>query len=62
MEVIEPYVFGDATLSGAVFVLAEAGPCDVEFTVVLDADESGAVTSERTYHDVAAIEACGWQR
>jgi ketosteroid isomerase-like protein len=60
--IVEPYVFTSGLLSGAVFNFAEPRGCDLQMTVLVEMDDAGLIASERIYHDVPAIRACGWQR
>jgi ketosteroid isomerase-like protein len=60
--IVEPYVFTSGPLSGAVFNFAEPRGCDLQMTVLVEMDDAGLIASERIYHDVPAIRACGWQR
>jgi hypothetical protein len=59
---IDPYIFGDATTAGATFTLSEDAGCEIELTVLLESDPSGAITHEWLYYDVQLIQQCDWQR
>lgn len=60
--IVEPYIFTSGILSGAVFVFEEPDGCSIGTAVVTEMDDAGRITDERIYHDIAAIEECGWQR
>lgn len=61
VTVVDPYIFGDATVRAAVLVLAD-GRCEIPFTALLEEDDDGLISRERVYYDVVAIEDCAWQR
>jgi hypothetical protein len=60
--IVEPYIFTSGMLSGAVFNLKEPGGCDMQMTVLVEMDDAGLISAERVYHDIEAIQACGWER
>lgn len=67
LSIVEPYVFGHhdrgpAPTIGAVFSLIDAAGCSVRYVVLLDSDDSGAITSERVYYDLETVQTCDWQR
>jgi uncharacterized protein (TIGR02246 family) len=65
LTTVDPYVFGNGAtadpLVGAVLNL-EADRCQLPLAVLLETDGAGAITTERLFYDLAALEACGWRR
>lgn len=66
LSIVEPYVFSDGDLAdpniGVLLSLVDGSGCAVEYAVLLEGDDSGAITSERVYYDLDSIQACEWQR
>lgn len=68
LSIVDPYVFGHRQdfsrppTIGAVLSLVDSARCEVQYVVLLDSDDSGAITSERVYYDIETIQTCDWQR
>lgn len=61
-ELVEPYVFADDRMVGAVFALTDDAGCRIEYTVLFEPNEAGTITTERVFYDVGLIQECGWKR
>lgn len=61
-ELVEPYVFADDRMIGAVFALTDDAGCRIEYTALAEPDAAGTITSERVFYDVGLIQECGWKR
>lgn len=65
LTVVEPFVFGDGDerqTVAALFTLTDSSGCEIPVATRLDVDGTGAITGERVFYDLRAIQSCGWRR
>jgi ketosteroid isomerase-like protein len=66
LSLVEPYIFSDGDPAhpniGVLLSLIDPSGCTVEYGVLLEGDDTGAVASERVYYNLDSIQACDWQR
>lgn len=66
LSIVEPYVFGDGANDltptfGTLFSLVDSAGCEIQYVVLLEKDDSDAITRERVYHGLDTVQTCDWQ-